>query len=63
MLPQSLTSCFLPFLLFNLPGVLGSRDLVPIRPDGGRVKRRDAAAFDLKNQETFLWGNSGKIRP
>lgn len=60
MLFHSIATCALPLILSSLPSVLG-RDLVPIRPNGG--KKRDASALNLKNMETFLWGDSSNLHP
>jgi hypothetical protein len=52
----------LPFLLFDVSLVLG-KILVPIHPHGPRNNRRRAEPIDLelRNAETFLWGDGGKL--
>ncbi|KAF1976820.1 hypothetical protein BU23DRAFT_527890 [Bimuria novae-zelandiae CBS 107.79] len=52
---SSLLKWSIPLLLAN--EVMGTR-LVPIRPHGGRHnKRQEPSGFDLKSDETFLWGS------
>ena len=51
----------LPLLFLGAQNVYG-RELVPIRPGGGRgnTKRQDASGMDLRNMESFLWGEAGQ---
>jgi len=43
-----------------LTGEVVATTLVPIRPSGGRHnKREEPSGFDLKGEETFLWGAPG----
>lgn len=48
-----------PLLLVN---EVAATKLVPIRPHAGRQGRRqEPSGFDLKSDETFLWGSPGRL--
>jgi hypothetical protein len=59
MLSKSFVRWTLPISMLYV-AVLG-RELVPIHPSSGHGnQKRDHTELDLKSQQTFLWGESGR---